>query len=116
MRRVTAARLRYCGLEALAEDVMTIVSELLTNAVLHSGTTEISLNLEVRDGFLRIVVIDGMPGHANASRKPVEDNAEAGRGLALVEALAKEHGGAWGTSDDGTETWCSLAVPDGDRP
>ncbi|QOV40179.1 ATP-binding protein [Streptomyces ferrugineus] len=110
MRRIAAAKLRFCGLGALIDEVMVIVSELLTNAVLHSGTKEITLSLSVRDGFLRITVIDGMPG--GATRKDANEDAESGRGLALVEALVTEHGGRWGTNDDGAETWCSLALPE----
>jgi anti-sigma regulatory factor (Ser/Thr protein kinase) len=109
MRRITAAKLRYCGLEDLMGAVMLIVSELVTNALLHSGTTEITVILKIEDGFLRITVIDGMPGHATG--KPAGDDAESGRGLALVEMLATEFGGTWGTSAGGTETWCTLALP-----
>lgn len=109
LRRIAAARLRYCGLEALHDDVMLIVSELLTNAVLHSGTKQISLKITFEDGALRIAVGDGMPGCAEP--KPTDDAAESGRGLALVHALAEENGGTWGTSDDGATTWCRLNVP-----
>ncbi|MFE1856270.1 ATP-binding protein [Streptomyces sp. NPDC059489] len=109
MRRIAAARLRYCGLEALIGDLMIIVSELLTNAVLHSGSQEISLSLALRDGFLRVTVTDGMPGAA--TQKHVGEKAESGRGLMLVKALAEENGGSWGTADDGAQTWCTLAVP-----
>lgn len=109
MRRITAARLRHCGLEQMTGDVMLIVSELLTNAVLHSGTTEISLSVAVRDGFLHIAVRDGMPGCAE--HKAEDDDAESGRGLALIEALAAGRGGTWGTSDAGATTWCRLSVP-----
>ncbi|EFL29513.1 conserved hypothetical protein [Streptomyces viridochromogenes DSM 40736] len=113
LRRITAARLRHCGLQALIEDVGTIVSELLTNALLHSGATKITLHLGVRDGFLRVAVIDGMSGHATL--KHADDDNTSRRGLAFVEALAKEHHGTWGTSDDGTLTWCNLAVPTEER-
>lgn len=109
LRRVAAAKLKHRGLDALIDEVLVISSELLTNALLHSGTTEITLNLAVRDGFLRIAVSDGMPGRAER-RKP-DEKAEAGRGLALVEALAEESGGTWGTGEDGAETWCSLRLP-----
>ncbi|MEH0576819.1 MULTISPECIES: ATP-binding protein [Streptomyces] len=109
MRRIAAARLRYCGLESMTDDVMLIVSELLTNALLHSGTTEISLSIAVDGGSLRIAVYDGMEG--SAMSRPADDNAESGRGLALVEALARENGGEWGTSDAGATTWCCLALP-----
>ncbi|MFI5799051.1 ATP-binding protein [Streptomyces sp. NPDC051677] len=109
MRRIAAAKLRYYGLDALIDEVMLIVSELLTNAVLHSGTQEIALLLRIEDGVLHIVVTDGMEG--SAMSRPANDNAESGRGLALVEALAKENGGEWGTSDVGATTWCCLALP-----
>lgn len=114
MRRIAAARLRHRGLEALLDDVMLILSELLTNALLHSGAKEIRLNIAVRDGFLHMAVTDGMPG--SATRTYVNDKAESGRGLALVEALVKENGGDWGTSDGGAQTWCTLAVPAKERP
>ncbi|MFI1419927.1 ATP-binding protein [Streptomyces sp. NPDC020731] len=114
MRRIIAARLRYWGLEAMNSDVTLIVSELLTNALLHSGTTEISLTVTMEDGFLLIAVRDGMPG--SAAPKTPDDKDECGRGLQLVQALVEESGGAWGTGDNGAETWCSLAVPAGAVP
>ncbi|WP_370517746.1 ATP-binding protein [Streptomyces acidiscabies] len=113
MRRIAAARLRYCGLDVLIDEVMLIVSELLTNAVLHSGSREITLSLRLADGVLHIAVTDGIPGHAR--RRNVDDDAESGRGLALVEAVVEENGGEWGTRDVGAETWCSLVVP-GEQP
>jgi signal transduction histidine kinase len=111
MRRVTAARLRYCGLDALMRDTMMIVSELLTNAVLHSGTTEIRLTVTRQDDFLRIEVCDGQEGSVRPQHP--DDDAESGRGLAIVEGLVQENGGTWGVSDDGTTVWCLLAVPEG---
>jgi anti-sigma regulatory factor (Ser/Thr protein kinase) len=110
MRRIAAARLRYCGLDSMTDDVMLIVSELLTNALQHSGTTEITLTLEIRDRYLRVTVDDGEPGYAEPK---VDDNpdAESGRGLILVQHLVEEHGGEWGASKGGAETWCTLALP-----
>ncbi|MYR41089.1 ATP-binding protein [Streptomyces sp. SID5910] len=109
LRRITAAKLRHHGLDALIGDALLISSELLTNALLHSGTTEITLNLAVQDGCLRITVIDGMP--CRAEHRKVDDEAETGRGLGLIEALAEQGGGVWGTSEDGATTWCTLRVP-----
>ncbi|MFG3323360.1 ATP-binding protein [Streptomyces sp. NPDC048171] len=114
MRRIAAARLRYCGLEAMTDDVMLIVSELLTNALQHSGTTEISLVITVADGALRVRVRDGMPTPA-VPRRP-GPAAESGRGLLLVDAVAKENGGSWGTSEAGAETWCCLPLPPQGQP
>ncbi|MEU3734535.1 ATP-binding protein [Streptomyces sp. NPDC033538] len=109
MRRIAAARLRYCGLESMTDDVMLIVSEFLTNALQHSGTAEISLAITVDDEGLRVRVRDDMPG-TGAVRSP-EDGAESGRGLLLVDALAKERGGEWGFGDAGAEAWCCLPLP-----
>jgi anti-sigma regulatory factor (Ser/Thr protein kinase) len=108
MRRIAAARLRHRGLEMMIADVTLIISELLTNALLHSGTSEIGLTLSIRDNFLRIAVRDGVPG--NAEPRPPDDNAESGRGLVLVRTLAKENGGSWGTSHDGATTWCLVSI------
>ncbi|WUK63744.1 ATP-binding protein [Streptomyces coelicoflavus] len=115
MRRIAAARLRYRGLQAMTGDVVVIVSELLTNALLHSGTTTIRLTITLDNGLLRIAVHDGMPGRA--SPKAADDNGdESGRGLVLINALATEAGGEWGTADDGAETWCRLPVATEDQP
>ncbi len=67
--------------------------------------------MTVRDGFLHLAVNDETPCRPVTRNAP--DDAERGRGLFLVDCLASAHGGTWGTSDDGTTTWCRLAVPDG---
>lgn len=110
-RRLTAARLRYCGLEALVDDAKLIVSELVTNAIQHGGGVQVTFTMTVRDGFLHLAVHDGTPCRPVVRSAP--EDAECGRGLFLVDWLASAHGGTWGTSDDGTTTWCCLAVPGG---
>ncbi len=112
-RRVTAARLRYCGLEALVDDAILIVSELVTNAIQHGNGAQITLTMTVRDGFVCLAVRHETPGRPVVCH--ADDDAERGRGLFLVDRLAAAHGGTWGTSDAGTSTWCILSVPDG-RP
>ncbi|TVZ84758.1 ATP-binding protein [Streptomyces sp. BK340] len=106
MRRIAAAKLRFGGCEALIDAAMLIVSELLTNALLHSGTQEIRLRLILQGGSLRIVVDDGRP--ATIEPHNADDDAETGRGLTLVAALVKENGGTWGGTDQGTGVWCEL--------
>ncbi|MCZ0975910.1 ATP-binding protein [Streptomyces albulus] len=108
MRRLVKARLSYCGLSRMADDVVLIVSELVTNSIKHSGGTQITLTMRVRDGFLRLSVKDGMPG-----RPEIQDangESETGRGLEIVEWITAARHGNWGISDDGTTTWCSLAI------
>lgn len=109
IRRITAAHLRSIKLDEMVDVVTVIVSELLTNALLHSGTSEISLHLAIENGMLTIAVRDGQPGCATIKLPSNED--ESGRGLLLVESLVQECGGAWGTRDAGAETWCCLAIP-----
>ncbi|MFJ1974081.1 ATP-binding protein [Streptomyces sp. NPDC087903] len=114
MRRIAAARLRYCGLTAMTDDVMVVVSELLTNAVLHSGSQDIGLSITLPNGFLRIAVTDGRPGAA--TRRCGSNHNESGRGLHLVQAIAEMNGGRWGTEDAGATTWCTLAISAPERP
>ncbi|MGW4023065.1 ATP-binding protein [Streptomyces sp. NPDC005009] len=94
-------------------EVKLIVSELVTNAIQHGDGTRVAFTMTVRDGFLRLAVHGETPGRPVV--RAVDDAAEHGRGLFLVDRLATAHDGTWGTSDDGTTTWCSLAVPGG-RP
>lgn len=112
-RRVTAARLRYCGLETLVDDATLIVSELVTNAIQHSRGTQVTFTMTVHDGFLHLAVHDETPGRPIVH--DADDDAEHGRGLFLVDCLAAARGGTWGTSNEGATTWCRLAVP-GSRP
>jgi anti-sigma regulatory factor (Ser/Thr protein kinase) len=109
MRRIAAARLRYCGLHDLITDVMLVVSELLTNAIVHSGGTTIGFLMRVGAGVLHISVIDGALGQA--TRQEPSADAESGRGLLLVDALVRDNGGTWGTSASGAVTWCEFALP-----
>ncbi|WP_330342608.1 ATP-binding protein [Streptomyces sp. NBC_00557] len=106
LRRMAAAKLRFGGCEELMDEAMLIVSELLTNALLHSGTQEIRLRLTLQGGFLRITVDDGVP--ATIEPRTADDEDEARRGLALIDTLVKENGGKWGSNDQGTSVWCDL--------
>ena len=107
-RKLTASRLRYCGLEALVDDATLIVSELVTNAIQHGDGDQITMTMTVRGGYLRLAVHGETPGQPVARNAP--DDAECGRGLFLVDCLAAAHGGTWGTERNGSTTWCILAV------
>jgi anti-sigma regulatory factor (Ser/Thr protein kinase) len=104
MRRISEAHLRLWGLESCIETALLLVSELVTNAVVH-GRGEVEFVLSYRDGVVCIEVRDASPARPRA-RRPAPDE-EHGRGLLLVTALA----GAWGTSQDGTCTWCTIRRP-----
>ncbi|UNM14997.1 ATP-binding protein [Streptomyces formicae] len=109
MRRVTRERLTSCGLNCVADDATLVVSELITNAILHSGGRQIRLTLDLHDGVLHIRVHDGVPGLRPSEQVPSDDD-EHGRGLALVQAIAHSRQGTWGISDGGATTWCELAL------
>ena len=72
------------------EDVLLLVSELVTNAVLHAGTsTRVSATVEA--GVVSVAVSDDDPHHAPflAERGSMATN---GRGVMLVDALASDWG------------------------
>lgn len=82
---------RKWSLGADTEDALTvIVTELVTNAVLHSGSPEVSLLLGLDSGTLTIVVRDS--GHwkprPSPRQEPLDEGVLCGRGLTLVSAYA----------------------------
>jgi anti-sigma regulatory factor (Ser/Thr protein kinase) len=90
----------------LTDDVELVVSELVTNAVLH-GAGRITLRLELLDGVVSVGVKDGGPGGPRLPgvARLIE---EGGRGMALVARLVRD----WGVrSDDngGKEVWAVVA-------
>ena len=111
-RRYAAAALRGGPAEQLSGDVELIVSELVTNALLHAGAPA-SLRVyvpgqrpETDETVVRVEVRDGMrtaPIRAIASTE-----AMTGRGIALVEALAT----SWGVEPEGEGkvVWSELST------
>ncbi|WP_234392954.1 SpoIIE family protein phosphatase [Streptomyces pactum] len=95
--------------EHLAADVLVVVSELVTNAVVHAGTdVEVACRLE-ETGTLVVEATDHHPSRAPRSGDHDEtphETPECGRGLRLVAALSE----AWGiTYRPGTKTvWARL--------
>ena len=72
------------------EDVELVVTELVTNAVLHAPAGEVRLRLEELPEAVRVEVEDAGHGMPVAVREST--TAMTGRGLALVAALSR----AWG--------------------
>jgi anti-sigma regulatory factor (Ser/Thr protein kinase) len=77
------------GIEDLREDVVLVVSEMVTNAVRHAAPP-VGLEIEATDVDVVIAVRDGSP------RRPVprvaDEQAEGGRGMMLVDLLTSDHG------------------------
>ncbi|MFJ2603860.1 MULTISPECIES: SpoIIE family protein phosphatase [unclassified Streptomyces] len=93
----------------LVDSAVVVVSELVTNAIVHAGTdVEVICRLEADDRALVIEVADHHPSRAPRDTEPSYDTPEHGRGLRLVSALAE----AWGvTYRRGAKTvWARLSA------
>lgn len=93
------------GLDHLRDDAATIVTELVANAAVHTGSHQIRVTIaRPGDGHIRIAVVD------TSKRMPVVRTTggrdECGRGIAVVEALAWR----WGTDrlPGGKRVWGEL--------
>ncbi|MFF3851132.1 PAS domain S-box protein [Streptomyces sp. NPDC002328] len=88
-----------------ADDALLLLSETLTNAVLHAEGP-ISLRLHRTATDLTIEVGDHSPQLPQP--RPASEHEESGRGLILVRALADD----WGVrpTDEGKTTWFTLRL------
>ena len=110
-RRFTAETLTGWGLAGTdrADDVLLCVSELATNALLHGVPPGRCFRLDLgldTDGVLRVEVHDGGPGEVRVPEWAWD--AEDGRGLRLVRALADR----WGVRErePGKVVWCEFTL------
>ncbi|OEU85070.1 hypothetical protein DB35_29080 [Streptomyces abyssalis] len=99
-----------------ADDVTLLVSELVTNAVVHAGTA-VRLECRHEGGTLAVEVSDRHPTRAVETRGAGEAaegtrDAHQGHGLRLVAALAEE----WGVTyrRDGKTVWFRLPAAPGE--
>ncbi|MGW7261872.1 ATP-binding protein [Streptomyces sp. NPDC054842] len=115
-RRWARSRLAVSGIEAdepLAETLILLVSELVTNAVVHTGCPAV-LRLQLQGvrgepsgapaGTVRLEVADSSacppaPRHA-------QGDDTNGRGLELVDGLADRWG--WSPEGAGKRIWCEV--------
>ena len=91
------------GCHAFIDATRLLVSELVTNAVLHART-ELTLVLRMTSRGVRVEVRDSNP--ASPVVRHYEEEAMTGRGLALVEQLAER----WGVEPNGSgkAVWFEL--------
>ncbi|MFC0498408.1 SpoIIE family protein phosphatase [Streptomyces mutabilis] len=95
----------------LVDTAQLLVSELVTNAVLHART-EAEVTVSRLDGRVRVRVADRRPGRGLVPQN-CPPYAGTGQGLALVEQLASRYGVDVG--DEGKTVWFEL-WPDGPPP
>ena len=83
------------------------LSELVTNAVVHAGTSSV-LTVELEQDLLKVAVRDRGAGEIPNLVEDEDPLKVFGRGLQLVDALADR----WGTEQDesGTTSWFALRV------
>lgn len=123
-RRWTRARLAWTGVEAdepYAESLVMLVSELVTNAVVHTDRpAELRLALPASPadcGPYRVEVVDTCA--APPRQRRAQEYETHGRGLELVDAIADRWG--WQAEGFGKVIWCeidracALARPPGER-
>jgi anti-sigma regulatory factor (Ser/Thr protein kinase) len=104
-RSMIASALADCTDDTIAM-AQLLVSELVTNAVLHARTG-LLLKIELDSSVVRISVEDG----SSASPQPHPSSVDAlgGRGLSLVKGLSSAWG--WDRIGGGKQVWFELAFP-----
>ncbi|MFJ3668551.1 ATP-binding protein [Streptomyces sp. NPDC090106] len=117
-RRLTRTRLNGWSIcEDTCDTAALVVSELVTNAIVHTASSHIVCELHDEDELVRIAVGDqgcapGEPGGPHPCGPRAEE--EHGRGLLLVDALCH----AWGAHehDLGLLVWAELHRTAGPEP
>jgi GAF domain-containing protein len=95
----------------LRDDAELVVSELVTNAVLHTSGP-VTVRLLTRDDAVRVEVEDSEPAPPVRVRR--SEGAMTGRGLTLVACLSS----SWGVQPAGSGklVWAELRAGAGDEP
>jgi anti-sigma regulatory factor (Ser/Thr protein kinase) len=115
-RRYVLELLRGAVDASTASDAALLVSELVTNSVIHADAArnrEVSIELTRLDDRIRLAVTDA--GSSFAPRLlPVDPTTPRGFGLRLIDDLCH----AWGVlrhGDGMTSVWCELLLDPGVR-
>lgn len=105
-RRFVTAVLQEWECDDVVDAACLLVSELVTNAVIHAHS-EVELVAHLRRALVRIEIIDSATDYVH--RRDATSDAQSGRGMALIEALAS----SWGidTLLAGKSVWFEVARP-----
>ncbi|MGW3625980.1 ATP-binding SpoIIE family protein phosphatase [Streptomyces sp. NPDC000880] len=101
--------LNSCQLTPLCDEAELLVSEVVTNALVH-GDSDVDMHVRRYPGRVRVEVRDSDPHLALPVAFPLaDDEAEGGRGLVIVSAMAS----SWGNSPSGRgkTVWFELRDP-----
>jgi anti-sigma regulatory factor (Ser/Thr protein kinase) len=97
--------------ESILDELELVLSEIVTNALIH-GQSDVDVRMRRHVGGIRVEVQDSSPQPPVPTVIVADDvmnaEAESGRGLLIVDALAK----AWGSSPAGRgkTTWIEMAL------
>ncbi|WP_327710829.1 ATP-binding protein [Streptomyces sp. NBC_00464] len=94
---------------AAAEDVLLVVSELVTNACLHADGPD-ELRIACTPKALRVEVADGGAGQP-APRTPHRAGRPGGHGMFIVQRLCLDWGVVRVPGEPGKTVWAELAAP-----
>lgn len=106
-RRFVEETLMRWECEGLLDTVNLLVSELVTNSIVHAASAA-DIAVLLKPDAVRIEVTDH--GQVVPTVKDADDSDTSGRGLAMVEALSS----AWGIvpNPDGKTIWFEVPRPD----
>ncbi|NKY16430.1 ATP-binding protein [Streptomyces somaliensis] len=94
---------------AAAEDVLLVVSELVTNACLHAdGPEELRVSLQAK--VLRLEV-EGRSAGEPTPRTPHRAGRPGGHGMFIVQRLCLDWGVVKAPAGPGKTVWAELAAP-----
>jgi len=112
-RRFARLQLDDWGAPELRDNAALAVSELVTNAVVHTGTTAV-VDLRLDSQSLRVEVEDQHPGRAlpTGLRTP-DDDDEGGRGLIITSSIASSWGVEYTPSTKRVWLVCDRDRPQG---
>lgn len=102
-RRAVQACAAELGLTEDGDDLVLVVSEMVTNAVRHAAPP-VELQIAATDDRVVVAVSDGSP--ASPVARAAGDDAEGGRGLALVDLLCSERGVR--SDPPGKKVWAAV--------
>lgn len=105
-RAAVTACAEELGLQGVCDDVVLLVSEMVTNAVRYAAPP-VLLEIQAGEHDVVVAVCDGST-QLPAPRAAGTD-AEGGRGMILVDLLASEHGVR--TGPPGKAVWARLRKP-----
>jgi anti-sigma regulatory factor (Ser/Thr protein kinase) len=90
------------------DDAVLVLSELVTNALIHTRGAEIACQVWATTEMLCLAVADHGYGATQPHVRGADTDAASGRGLVLVDALTDQWGVLPGT--DGRVVWAAFPI------